>query len=214
MSARGRQVLVLLALTACAGKLPPTRHYALAPVTGEAVAATGEVVLVLEPFTTEPAYDDERIVYRPSPYRLDYYNYHRWSASPGTLVGNYLEQALERTGRFRAVVRELSPQAPVVLGGRVVAIEEIDTSRTRWVGRIVVELTLTEPRTGAVLWTEQFDEIEPLTTQTPEGLARALSVALARIAARTAPRVDELATAAARRLGDGSQLGRVLNDGR
>lgn len=204
MSARG--LLVLLALAACAGKLPPTRHYALAPVTGAAVAATGDVVLVLEPFTTEPAYDDERIVYRPSPYRLDYYNYHRWSASPGTLVGNYLEQALERTGRFRAVVRELSPQAPVVLGGRVVAIEEIDTSRTRWVGRIVVELTLTEPRTGAVLWTEQFDETEPLTTQTPDGLARALSVALARIAARTAPRVDELATEAARRL--------VLNDGR
>lgn len=204
MSARGR--LVLLALAACAGKLPPTRHYALAPVTGAAVAATGDVVLVLEPFTTEPAYDDERIVYRPSPYRLDYYNYHRWSSAPGTLVGNYLEQALERTGRFRAVVRELSPQAPVVLGGRVVAIEEIDTSRTRWVGRIVVELTLIEPRTGAVLWTEQFDETEPLVTQTPEGLARALSVALARIAARTAPRVDELATAAARRL--------VLNDGR
>lgn len=204
MSARG--LLVLLALAACAGKLPPTRHYALAPVTGAAVAATGDVVLVLEPFTTEPAYDDERIVYRPSPYRLDYYNYHRWSSAPGTLVGNYLEQALERTGRFRAVVRELSPQAPVVLGGRVVAIEEIDTSRTRWVGRIVVELTLIEPRTGAVLWTEQFDETEPLVTQTPEGLARALSVALARIAARTAPRVDELATAAARRL--------VLNDGR
>lgn len=204
MSARG--LLVLLALAACAGKLPPTRHYALAPVTGAGVAATGDVVLVLEPFTTEPAYDDERIVYRPSPYRLDYYNYHRWSSAPGTLVGNYLEQALERTGRFRAVVRELSPQAPVVLGGRVVAIEEIDTSRTRWVGRIVVELTLTEPRTGAVLWTEQFDETEPLATQTPEGLARALSVALARIAARTAPRVDELATAAARRL--------VLNDGR
>ena len=59
----------------------------------------------------------------------------------------------------------------------IVAIEEIDTSRTRWVGRIVVELTLTEPRTGAVLWTEQFDETEPLTTQTPEGLARALLAA-------------------------------------
>ncbi len=56
--------------------------------------------------------------------------------------------------------------------------------------------------------------MEPLTTQTPEGLARTLSAALARIAARTAPRVDALATAAARRLGDGAQLGRVLNDGR
>jgi ABC-type uncharacterized transport system auxiliary subunit len=181
----------LLVIGGCGGKLPETRFYQLAvPPTGQ---RSGDAVIVLETLATDPAYDDERIVYRTNPYRLDYYQYHRWSAAPGTMVGNYLEQAFENSGRFRSVVRETSADAAVVLGGRVVAIEEIDTSKTSWVGRIVIELTLTDTRSGTVLWSEQFDESEPLAAQTPEGLARALSTAMQRIASRAAPIVADLA---------------------
>jgi ABC-type uncharacterized transport system auxiliary subunit len=183
-------VLVEILLGACAGKLPETRFYQLAP-TEKASEPTGEATLVLEALATDPAYDDDRIVYRTTPYRLDYYQYHRWSAAPGMMVGNYLEQAFESSGKFRSVVREQSADAPAVLGGRVIAIEEIDTSKTSWRGRIVIELTLTATRTGGVLWTQQFDESEPLAAQTPEGLAKALSTAMARIATRAAPVVAE-----------------------
>lgn len=179
----------LLVFGGCANKVPPTRYYQLAP---PPVGSTGgETVLVLQPLTTDAGYDDERIVYRTSPYRLDYYHYHRWSAAPGVLVGNYLEQALERSGRFRAVVREATPETPAVLGGRVVAIEEVDRSEAQWVGRIVIELTLSDPRTGATLWTEQFEELEPLPAQSPEGLARGLSRAMARITRRATPPIAE-----------------------
>lgn len=178
-----------LCLAACSGKVPDTRYYQLAAP--ESRSASGVLVLVLEPLVTEAAYDDERIVYRTTPYRLDYYQYHRWSAAPGVLVGNYLEQALERTGKFREVVRELVEGAPVVLGGRVVAIEEVDKSKTRWLGRIVIELALRDAKTSAILWSSQFEETEPLAAQTPEGLARALSVAMARIVHRAAPEIAE-----------------------
>jgi ABC-type uncharacterized transport system auxiliary subunit len=181
----------VLAVGGCGGKLPETRFYQLAPP--PAGEHAGDATLVLEALVTDPAYDDERIVYRTNPYRLDYYQYHRWSAAPGTMVGNYLEQAFENSGRFRSVVREASADAAVVLGGRVVAIEEIDKSKSSWVGRIVVELTLTETKSGTVLWSEQFDESEPLAAQTPEGLARALSTAMQRIASRAAPVVADLA---------------------
>jgi ABC-type uncharacterized transport system auxiliary subunit len=184
-------VLVILVLAAgCGGKIPETRFYQLAPPSPTA-SAKGDTVLVLETLQTDAAYDDERIVYRTNPYRLDYYNYHRWSAAPGTLIGNYLETAFERTGQFRAVVRELAPNASVVLGGRVVAIEEVDTAK-QWIGRVVVELSLTDARTGESLWTEQLEETEPLATQSPEGLAKALSIAMGRIAARAAPVVANL----------------------
>lgn len=184
-------VLCEVLLGACAGKLPETRFYQLAAVAPTS-APKGEATLVLETLATDPAYDDDRIVYRTTPYRLDYYQYHRWSAAPGTMVGNYLEQAFESSGKFRSVVRAASADAPAVLGGRVVAIEEIDTSKTSWRGRVVIELTLTDTKTGAVMWTEQFDESEPLATQTPEGLAKALSTAMARIAGRAAPIVADL----------------------
>lgn len=119
------------------------------------------------------------------------------------MVGNYLEEALEKSGRFRAVTRELTADAPVVLGGRVVAIEEVDRSRTLWIGRLVIELSLTDVKTDQVLWAEQFEETEPLRAQTPEGLARALSVAMGRIVAKAAPVIAARATERVARLNDG-----------
>jgi len=180
-------------LAACAGKVPETRYYQLAaPPPAKAAAAQGtDLVLALEPLVVDDAYQDERIVYRTSPYRLDYYNYHRWSAPPGALIADYLEQALEQSGKFRAVVREAEGDVPAVLGGRVIAIEEVDESPSRWLGRITVELTLKDAQTGAVLWTDQLAETEPLPAQNPEGLARALSAALGRIAKRAIPAIAE-----------------------
>ncbi|HET7505484.1 MAG TPA: ABC-type transport auxiliary lipoprotein family protein [Kofleriaceae bacterium] len=196
MTLRGACAL-WLACAACAGKLPETRYYQLA--SPEVHRPAGGELLVLEPLSTDAAYDDDRIVYRTTPFRFDYYHYHRWSSAPGIMVGNYLEQALEASGRFRAVVRELTPDAPVILGGRVVAIEEVDRSRTAWIGRIVLELVLTDARSGEALWTDQLEETEPLRSQTPEGLAAALSAAMARIAARTVPVIASLTERQARR---------------
>jgi len=178
-----------LLLAACGGKLAETRYYQLgAP---EARPRGGSDVLVVESISTDAGYDDERIVYRTTPFRVDYYQYHRWTSAPGVMVGNYLERALEGSGKFRAVVRELTPDAPVVLAGRVLAIEEVDRSKTEWLGRIALELVLTDARTGALLWTEQFEETEPLRQQSPEGLAAALSIAMSRIVAHVVPTISD-----------------------
>jgi len=180
---------VLPLLVACGGSVPETRFYELAPPTP--VELRGDTTIAIQTFDTDSAYDDERIVYRTNPYRLDYYQYHRWAAAPGVLVGNYLERALEHSGRFHAVVR--GGDAPLQLGGRVIAIEEVDATTTRWVGRIALELTLTDTRTGDVVWSEQIEETEPMPMQKPEGLARALSTALGRVADKIAPAIEHAA---------------------
>jgi hypothetical protein len=92
----------------------------------------------------------------------------------------------------------MTPDAPVVLAGRVLAIEEVDRSKAEWIGRIVLELNLTDARSGEALWTQQFDETEPLRVQTPEGLAAALSIAMSRIVAHTVPAIAEITERQAR----------------
>ncbi len=186
-----KTLALFVLLAACGGKLPETRFYSFAQPAGPHVDPTG-VVIAIQPLEVAPAYDDERIVYRTNPYRLDYYNYHRWSTTPGTLVADYLERAFEHSGKFRGVTRD-SESAPVTLGGRIIAIEEVDQNKAHWVGRIVVELTLTATVSGDVLWTDQYEELEPLKVQTPEGLARALSDAMAHIAQKVLPIVTNLA---------------------
>ncbi len=183
---------VLLAVAACAGKVPETRYYQLAAPAAPA-AENADVSLAVEPLVADAAYDDDRIVYRLTPYRLDYYNYQRWSAPPGQLVGNFLQDAFMKSGRFRAVMHEASDAAPVTLGGRVLALEEVDKSKTQWLGHVALELTLTDNQTNKIVWSQQYDETEPLKTQSPEGLAEAISTAMTRITKRALPEVAQLA---------------------
>jgi ABC-type uncharacterized transport system auxiliary subunit len=181
--------LITVLGAACGGKIAETRYYQLSQP--ESRPRGGSAILVLESLSTDAAYDDQRIVYRTTPFRLDYYDYHRWTSSPGVMIGNYLEQALETGGTFRAVVREMTPDAPAVLTGRVLAIEEVDRSRTEWLGRIAIELVLSDTHTGAILWTERIEDSEPLRQQNPEGLAQALSTAMSRIVAKVVPAIEQ-----------------------
>ncbi len=185
-----KKLALVAILAACGGKLPETRFYQLAAPVTSAKPATDDLTIALENFETDAGYDDERIIYRSTPYRLDYYQYHRWSAAPGVIIGNFLEQSLERSGRFRTVSRD-SEHATTSLRGRVIAIEEVDRSKTQWSGRLVLELSLVDPRTSETLWSQQFEESEPLRLQTPEGLAEALSIAMTRIADRATPAIAD-----------------------
>jgi len=183
---------LLVVVAACGSKVPETRYYQLAaPVAPSPDKA--DVSLAVEPLVADSAYDDDRIVYRLTPYRLDYYNYQRWSSPPGQLVGNFLQDAFMKSGRFRAVMHEASDAAPVTLGGRLIALEEIDKSKTQWVGHVSLELTLTDNQTNKVVWSQQFDETEPLKAQSPEGLAEAISTAMTRVAKRALPDVASIA---------------------
>jgi ABC-type uncharacterized transport system auxiliary subunit len=183
---------LLLVLAACAGKVPETRYYQLATKAAPS-PDKADVALAIEPLVADAAYDDDRIVYRLTPYRLDYYNYQRWSAPPGQLVGNFLQDAFGKSGKFRAVMHEASDAAPVTLGGRLIALEEVDKSKTQWIGHVALELTLTDNQTNKVVWSQQYDETEPLHMQSPEGLAQAISTAMTRVVQRALPDVAAIA---------------------
>jgi len=193
MTLATRSTALAFVVAACSGSAPQTRYYQLATPAAVAPRDPMGSVLAVEPLTSEGAYDDERIVYRVGPVRLDYYQYHHWSTTPGAMVGGYLQRALATSGKFRAVVGETTTDTAAVLGGRVVAIEEVDETATRWSGHVAIELTLTDPRTGEIVWSQTYEQREPLATRTPEGLARALGAAMDRIVDQAAPAIAELA---------------------
>src|SRR5262249_12240600 len=161
--------LVLAMVAACSAALPPTHYYQLAAPTGPAPQPAGASVLAIESLSSEGAYDDERIVYRVDPARRDYYQYHRWSTAPGARTGDHLQRALSHRGWLRSVVRDTTTDTAAVLGGRVTAIEEVDESNTRWMGHVALELTLADPRSGEILWSQAYDQREPFADRTPAG---------------------------------------------
>jgi ABC-type uncharacterized transport system auxiliary subunit len=179
-----RRALWLFGCVACAAacaSVPDTHYYRLS---GPALTAASQAVagiLMVESFEADAVYSDDRIVYRASPYRLDYYNYHRWTSPPAVHLKDYLRDAYARSGLFRRVTTSSLPDPDAVLSGRVTTFDEIDESETAWVGRVTLELTLSDPRTSTTLWAQRFDESERIPQHSPEGVAVALSAAMRRV---------------------------------
>lgn len=180
-------VAMALAVTSC--RPADIRYYRMDiedAVLPERADAT-DVVLSVETLVGDSAFEDTRIVYRKSPYRLDYYHYHRWTAPPGVMISDFLREAYEESGYFRSVVSGFSPEAPVFLNGRVIAFEEVDIGKSEWRARVKLDLHLRSAESGDIVWSRTITEEEPIEELTPEGLAAALSRAVTRIVVDTAP---------------------------
>jgi hypothetical protein len=108
------------------------------------------------------------------------------------MIGAYIADAAAHSGRFRTVVRDADASSTLALGGRVVAIEELDTSPRRWLGHLIVVL---EARDSAsrIVWSRRYEEIEAMPSRNPAGLARAITVAMQRVVARALPDVADVA---------------------
>src|SRR5690606_14936877 len=76
-----RALWSLLFVIGCGGAVPQTHFYTLVVPPRAPAPATGHA-LSIDLLTADAAYDNDRIAYRKSPYRIDYYQYHRWSALP------------------------------------------------------------------------------------------------------------------------------------
>lgn len=179
--------------SACAGKPAPQIHHyqVIAQPRAGAESQGREYVLGVEYLSADAAYDDVRIVYRKSPYKLDYYHYHRWSAPPSVMVTDALRQSFQQSGRFQAVTSGYTASADAILRGRLVAIEEVDVSEDEWRARIVLDLQLQDAATGLVIWSAVIRKEEPIEVKEPEGVARALSVALRDVVDEITPELIE-----------------------
>ncbi len=181
---------------------PEVHHYQLNVTEHQAdisaslnATQTQALVLGVEPLKAESSYDDIRMVYRKSPYRIDYYHYHRWSAPPSIMLTDQLRAALSNTGKFKRVTGGYGRDVDIVLKGRVVALEEVDTSEDAWQARLVLELELEDMRTGDVLWSETLQQVKDVETLNPEGVTIAASQALGDIIVTLVPKISAAASA-------------------
>lgn len=190
----GLSLAIFFLLSAsCGGSTPQTRHYQLELDAEPGADAQNELILVVDTFGVDAAYDQTQMVYRESPYRIDSYYYQRWAAPPGRLVSDALRKGYRSSGLFKTVLAGQSMRPDAVLSGHISALEEVDQSGDEWQGHVTLELRLREGRTGELLWTQVYDEYEPMPEQNPRGLARATSRILERVVQDSAPKIAQIA---------------------
>ena len=116
-------------LTGCgAVREPTTRYYKLdipsAPVpAGQSAPAS----LRIEPFRAAALLRQDRIVYRPSPVEVGYYEYHRWAEPPNDSITRALAEQLTRSRVFQSVeTSDTGQKTGYVLKGTIDQLQEVD----------------------------------------------------------------------------------------
>jgi cholesterol transport system auxiliary component len=141
-------------------------------------------VLKVETFSVAQAYNSTAMVYRPTPFKSETYAYHRWRVNPGNLVSDYLARDLRNSGLFKAVLAGGSAggNTRFLLEGGVEEFQEIDEP-DGWKAALTLNITLLDLSqteiTKRVVFQKNYRAVEPMTEQTPRGLAEGMSRALA-----------------------------------
>jgi len=132
---------VIMGLLAGCGSVrgPATKYYKLdIPQAPTPAGPSAPVSLRIEPFRTTSLLRQDRIVYRPSPVEVGFYEYHRWAEPPNDTVTKALADQLMRRRIFQSVEISDGGQSPVyVLRGSIDRLQEVD-----YMGAIKVQVSI------------------------------------------------------------------------
>jgi len=173
----------LASLPGCLNLQRPARHveqYTLEyPSPNPAGTPLPEASLKVERFTEASAFNTSAMIYRPEPFKLDAYQYHRWRVHPADLIGDHLVRDMRQCALFKAVFSHSDAQeGRFLLQGGVEEFFEIEERGQRQ-AVLAVNVTLLDSSArnlpDRILFQKRYRFQEPLEEKTPRGLAKALS---------------------------------------
>jgi ABC-type uncharacterized transport system auxiliary subunit len=126
---------------------------------------TIQKTILIERIEVDDLYDEFRMVYRVSPYEMNYYSYEFWADKPATLIRDSITHWLLRKNLFKKVTQQISGGEPDILWiSKIHIIEEIDTPGA-WYARLSMEIELFDFRSKESLYYHRFDRKEKLVTK-------------------------------------------------
>jgi ABC-type uncharacterized transport system auxiliary subunit len=118
-----------------------------------------------------------RIVYRPSPEEVGFYEYQRWAMSPGQAITQYVADTVRAQSVFKSVTidgRDI--KAGYILSGSIDHFEEVDQGHDVR-ALCTISAQLVDAATGSVVWTQTASEAVPVEKRDVPGVVVSLSAA-------------------------------------
>jgi uncharacterized lipoprotein YmbA len=184
----------MLCLIHGCGSSPGRRYYQLHLEPGESLPKTGKVLMV-EAVEVDKAYNDYQVVYRLSPFELNYYSYEFWIKKPGLMMQDAIVDYLSRSGSFKNVITKFSEGEPaLLLKAKVNKIEEYD-EKDAWSAHLNMEIIIKTFKTGERILNHNFDRKKQLSEKkvgkVPVALSKILEEELATVVKQLAEKVSD-----------------------
>lgn len=158
------------------GKVPATHFYTLqAPPATSAGKTPLPFDVAVFRFRTAYRLAQDRLVYMPSPYQVDYYTYHRWAGYPADLVTAALISSLKHAGVFRSVSEIRTGVNPdYILKGEIEDLQEVDSPGVA-TAKVSITLEAIDAKTRAVVWSGDGTYEKGVTSGNVDDVARELN---------------------------------------
>jgi ABC-type uncharacterized transport system auxiliary subunit len=119
-----------------------------------------------------------RIVYRPAPEEVGFYESHRWAMNPRQAITQYLEDYLRAQSLFKSVtIHERGSETAYVLSGNIERFEEVDEGRDVH-AVCTISAQLLDTRTRSVVWSHTASETVSVEKRDVAGVVSSLSAAV------------------------------------
>ena len=187
--------LALIWCALAAGCLPSNRvpmkiyYYTLAYQPLQVELKPTNAAILVEHLSEAPGCNTDSMVYEPASNQLSEYAYHRWRATPGSLVASFILRDIRRSGLFRAAVDQMDLRTPAsyrLTGSVDEFFEQRGANGCSSVAVVTVSL-LKENELDAVkrlLFQKTYREAIACEAQGHLAVAKAMSVAVSEISRR------------------------------
>lgn len=168
-----------LLLTGCARVRYPSNYVlALPPPVNRAMDAQPVLgTAAVREFGCASYISQGRIVYRPGPEEVGFYEHHRWATDPRESITQHVAESLRNANLFAAVAPQQRGSRPdILLTGRIDRLEEVDEGKQVH-AVCALSAQLTDARTGAVLWSGRSQQSLAVELRNVTGVVRSLSAA-------------------------------------
>ena len=167
-----------LAISACgSARYPAYYTLHLEPSTQAPASTRGSGTLAIKELRCPDYLCEGRLVYRPTPAEVGFYQYHRWASSPRAMIAEYLAERVRARSLFVSVSDDESRMASdFVLTGTLERLEEVDEA-----GEVAAVCTISTQlgnRAGVVVWSGTAAERVPVQQRDMAGVVNGLATAV------------------------------------
>jgi ABC-type uncharacterized transport system auxiliary subunit len=147
--------MIAVALAGCGGggRIPATKYYKLdIPPAPAPAVPSAPASLRIEPFRATALLRQDKIVYRPSPVEVGFYEYHRWAEPPNDAVTKALADQLVKRRVFQSVeISQGTDKVDYVLRGTIDRLQEVDYMGAVRV-QVSISVELEDPAQQQTVW--------------------------------------------------------------